>query len=204
MPLVADLKQTTGTSREAIAAALLNLHIQHHIVVGDDGEVAVAHPFSSVPTGFLAGYGTVSAWGFCIWDALGIAAMTSKNSEIETSCSTCFKRIHLEIRSESLVIGAEYVAQFLVPAQHMWDDVRLTCSMQLAFCNEPHAHAWRRNFGRSPGSVLPMEKTWQLARRWYGEDRRLPNWRRRTVEETDTIFAELNLPGEFWHLDNPT
>ena len=204
VPLVAELVQTAGSSSEAIATALQSLHEQHHVVVGDDGEVAVAHPFSSVPTGFLVTYGAVSAWGFCIWDALGIAAMTSKNASIDVSCSTCFRRIRLEICGASLVTGCQYVAQFIVPPQHMWDDVRLTCAMQLAFCHELHAQQWRRNFGRGPGSLLPMEKTWQLAERWYGEDRRLPSWRRRTVEEANTIFSELALPREFWRLDDPT
>jgi len=204
VPLVAELVQMTGSSSEATAAALQTLHEQHHVVVGDDGEVAVAHPFSSVPTGFLVTYGAVSAWGFCIWDALGIAAMTSENASIDTSCSKCFKRIRLEIRDSSLVTGCQYVAQFIVPPPHMWDDVRLTCSMQLAFCHELHAQEWRRTFGRGPGSLLPMQKTWQLAERWYGEDRRLRSWRRRTAEEANAIFSELALPRAFWSVDHST
>ena len=40
---------------------------------------------------------------------------------------------------------------------------------------------------------------WELARIWYA-DRLLPEWRRRTAEEAEAVFASLGLTEDFWHL----
>ena len=50
------------------------------------------------------------------------------------------------------------------------------------------------------GAVIPLAKGWQLATAWYGEDRRQPGWRRRTLEETETLFRRLGFTTEFWSL----
>ena len=47
---------------------------------------------------------------------------------------------------------------------------------------------------------MPLETGWRLAREWYGGDRRDPQWRRRTIEEAEALFAELGLTGDFWRL----
>ena len=50
------------------------------------------------------------------------------------------------------------------------------------------------------GAVVPLDQGWELARIWYGEDRRAPDWRRRTLEETEAVFASLGFTSEFWQL----
>ncbi len=42
-------------------------------------------------------FGRVKARGFCIWDALGIAAMSGKDTTIETACAFCLHGINLEV-----------------------------------------------------------------------------------------------------------
>jgi hypothetical protein len=130
--------------------------------------------------------------------------MSGKDTVIDTTCAFCLHHVHLEVIHGHLVIEREYVAQFLVPAQRMWDDVKFTCSTQLAFCDETHAKRWRERYHREPGSILSMPKTWQLAKAWYGEDRRKESWRRRTAEEANEIFRRLELPEPFWHLTENT
>jgi hypothetical protein len=173
-------------------------------VIDADGEVIAAHPFSNVPTTFDVKFGEVQTQGFCIWDALGIAAMSGKDTEIDTACGFCLHRIHLEVIHGRLTVEREYVSQFVVPAQRMWDDVKFTCSTQLAFCDENHAARWRERFHREPGAILTTPKTWALAKAWYAEDRRDPNWRRRTAEEANSVFRRLELPEPFWHLTEAT
>jgi hypothetical protein len=40
---------------------------------------------------------------------------------------------------------------------------------------------------------------WRLAHRWYA-GRRAPDWRRRTAEEAESVFADCGLTGDFWTL----
>lgn len=199
-PALEEIAGNLGSDRQTVATLMRRLHDEHHIVLGSDSELIAAHPFSNVPMPFEVTFGGVRTWGFCIWDSLGIAAMSGKDTVIETACAFCLHRIHLEVVRNRLAIEHEYVAQFLVPAQRMWDDVKFTCSTQLAFCDETHAKRWRERFHREPGTILGMLKTWELAKVWYGEDRREATWRRRTAEEANAVFRQLELPQPFWHL----
>ena len=199
-PSVAQIAQNLQTDEQTVASLMQQLHNQHHIVMGLFGELIAAHPFSNVPMPFEVTFGRVKTRGFCIWDALGIAAMSGKDTTVETTCAFCLHCIHLEVVHGRSLLERDYVAQFLVPAQRMWDDVKYTCSTQLAFCDETHAKRWRERYHREAGSILHMSKTWELAKAWYGEDRRQETWRRRTASEANAIFRRLELPEPFWHL----
>jgi len=50
------------------------------------------------------------------------------------------------------------------------------------------------------GAVISLEQCWQSALAVYGPDRRVPEWRRKTVEEMEALFAELGFTSPFWHL----
>jgi hypothetical protein len=199
-PTIAQLAQSLQTDEQTVVSHLWTLHREHHIVMGTHDELIAAHPFSNVPTAFEVIIGRVRARGFCIWDALGIPAMAGKDAIVEAACSLCLHAIHLEVVHGRLLLERDYVAQFLVPAQRMWDDIKYTCSTQLAFCDENHAKRWRERYHRDAGSILHMSKTWELAKVWYGEDRRQESWRRRTAQEANAIFRRLELPEPFWHL----
>ena len=199
-PSVSALAAGAECDERSVREALRALHDQHHIVLQADGEILAAHPFSNVPMPFDVYFDDVRAWGFCIWDALGIAAMSGQDTLIETRCDYCLRSIVINIEDGKFVGDERWVAQYLVPAQHMWETITFTCGTQLPFCDETHAHAWRERFNQQYGSILPMETAWKLAKVWYGEDRRSPAWRRRTVEEANAIFASLNLPAPFWRL----
>jgi len=47
---------------------------------------------------------------------------------------------------------------------------------------------------------MSLETTWRLAQAWYSDDRRPAEWRRRTVDEVESVFALLGLTSEFWRL----
>ncbi len=70
----------------------------------------------------------------------------------------------------------------------------------LYFRSEEHADRWCGTWKFGRGAVLPMELGWRLAQAWYGADRREPSWRRRTLDETEALFAELGLTSAFWSL----
>jgi hypothetical protein len=70
----------------------------------------------------------------------------------------------------------------------------------LLFRSEEHIDRWSATWRLPRGTMLTLAEGWRLARVWYGEDRRKPAWRRRTLEETEAVFAELGLTSDFWAL----
>jgi hypothetical protein len=72
----------------------------------------------------------------------------------------------------------------------------------LLFRSEEHLDAWRSRRGIATGATLTLDQQWELARSWYA-DRRAPDWRPRTPEEAEAVFANLGLIGEFWRLASP-
>ncbi len=70
----------------------------------------------------------------------------------------------------------------------------------LFFRSEEHIDHWCTTWRMPRGAVLTLETCWRLAQAWFGAPRSAPEWRRRTVEETRAVFAELGLVGEFWEL----
>jgi hypothetical protein len=69
----------------------------------------------------------------------------------------------------------------------------------LIFRSEEHIERWCKAWKLAPGAVLSVEQAWKLADAWY-RDRRLPDWRRRTVDEAHALFDSLGLTSEFWRL----
>ena len=70
----------------------------------------------------------------------------------------------------------------------------------LFFRSEEHVDRWCGQWRLERGAVLPLDLGWRLAQAWYGQDRREPSWRRRTLDETEALFGELGLTSEFWSL----
>jgi hypothetical protein len=72
----------------------------------------------------------------------------------------------------------------------------------LLFRSEEHIDVWYRRQGIATGGTLTLNQQWELARIWYA-DRMAPDWRRRTPDEAEAVFASLGLTGEFWRLTSP-
>jgi hypothetical protein len=69
----------------------------------------------------------------------------------------------------------------------------------LAFRSEAHVDRWCTQRDIPRGATFPLEQAWRLGDAWY-RDRLSPDWRRRTAEEAEALFAELGLTGAFWKL----
>jgi hypothetical protein len=69
----------------------------------------------------------------------------------------------------------------------------------LAFRSEEHVDRWRELQCLSKGTVFTPEQMWQLAQAWYA-NRMSPDWRRKSPEEIEALFAEIGLSGDFWRL----
>ncbi len=69
----------------------------------------------------------------------------------------------------------------------------------LLFRSEEHVERWCRLWGQPRGEIFSLEQQWLLAKAWYG-DRLDPDWRRKTTEEVEELFAVLGLTSDFWVL----
>ena len=69
----------------------------------------------------------------------------------------------------------------------------------LAFRSERHVERWCELRELPRGALLPLDTCWRLAEAWYS-NRLAPDWRRRTPEEAEALFAEFGLEGDFWRL----
>jgi len=68
------------------------------------------------------------------------------------------------------------------------------------FRSEEHVDRWCRQWNRKRGGTMTLDQQWRLARAWHGDDRRAPEWRRKSVEEAEKVFAEVGLREDFWRL----
>jgi hypothetical protein len=104
--------------------ALQRLADGHVLVLDDAGEILMAPPFSAVPTPFLVQTSTLRAFGNCIWDALGIAAMLQSDVEIATSCGDCGTAMGVAVRDG--VVAGDGLMHFALPARQWWQDIVFT------------------------------------------------------------------------------
>jgi hypothetical protein len=72
----------------------------------------------------------------------------------------------------------------------------------LLFRSEEHVDRWCVQQGVGRGESFSVEQCWGLASAWY-HDRLSADWRRRTVDEAEALFASLGLRSDFWRLRAP-
>ena len=69
----------------------------------------------------------------------------------------------------------------------------------LLFRSEEHVKCWCEQWNLPRGAILSLDQAWRLAQAWYG-DRLEPEWRRKTPEEVESLWAELGFTSPFWRL----
>lgn len=182
------------------AEALRALHEQRHVVLGADGEIVMAHPFSSVPLGFSVMGRTTLWWGGCAWDSFALPHLLEDEPEVlvATRCPGCGAALAWSVGREAPPAGEE-VAHFLVPVAHIWDDVVHTCGHQRLFCGESCVDSWLERTGNERGYVLDLPTLWRLARGWYA-GRLERGYQRRDPSEAQEYFRAVGLRGPFWGL----
>jgi hypothetical protein len=70
----------------------------------------------------------------------------------------------------------------------------------LLFRSGEHVGRWCEAWRLQPGESFSVELCWRLARAWFDQNRGEPDWRRRTPDEAEGVFASLGLTSPFWRL----
>jgi hypothetical protein len=122
-PAISEASAHFGVPASEVGDAFRRLAAGRVLVLQPDtGEILMASPFSGVPTPFVVELAGYSCFGNCIWDALGIAAMTGQDARIKTSCGDCGAATEVRVGGGA-VQNPEGLAHFAVPARHWWDDI---------------------------------------------------------------------------------
>lgn len=69
----------------------------------------------------------------------------------------------------------------------------------LIFRSEDHIDRWYTFRELPRGGTMSPEQCWRLAQGWYG-DKLSPDWRRKTLDEAESLLASIGLTGAFWSL----
>ena len=199
-PSIDELANAFDASTEAIRAAVGELAATRHLVVDGDGQIVMAHPFSSIPMGFVVMGQRTMWWGGCAWDSFAIPHLLVDEPDVlvATRCPAC-DQPHSWVVQRSVPPPGSQVAHFLVPTDRMWDDVVHTCRNQRVFCSEGCVTDWLARTGNQRGYVLDVPTLWRLASGWYA-GRLDPGYARREPASARAYFRAVGLDGDFWGL----
>jgi hypothetical protein len=199
-PTVSELAGTFDVDPADVRSALAQLVDGRHLILGADGSIAMAHPFSAIPLGFSVMGGQTLWWGGCAWDSFALPHLLAAEGDvlIATRCQGCGTP-HAWIVGRDAPPSGDQVAHFLTPAAHMWDDITHTCANQRIFCSRDCVADWLANTGRVEGYVMDLATLWRLASNWY--DGRLDRgYVRRDPASAGSYLRSVGLSGPFWGL----
>lgn len=202
--LALDRERAAGQAGLDLAqadAAFRELADARHIVLGDDGQIVMAHPFAAINLNFSVMGEHTLWWGGCAWDSFAIPHLVPEEPSVlvATTCAACGTAHAWTVTADSPPEG-DQIAHFLVPTAHIWDDVVHTCSNQRIFCNETCVENWLSASGNQRGSVFDLSTLWRLSQGWYAGRLSSP-YRRPEPVEAHQYFRQVGLRGEFWGLD---
>ncbi|WP_337759826.1 alkylmercury lyase family protein [Kribbella shirazensis] len=138
-----------------------------------DGQIAIAYPFSAVPTrngvriAGPPGEG-VDVFAMCAIDALGISAMLGRDTVIETvdvvsgrpiTITTSDGRTSWELATAVAFVGAEECGG---------PSADCCCDYLNVFADDGAAQAWADAHPNVPGQILSQQEAEELAVRLFG------------------------------------
>jgi hypothetical protein len=199
--LIYDSFRHTGRPPELgpeVRPQLRDLAAQRHVVLDDDDNIVMAHPFSAVPLGFSVMGTNTLWWGGCCWDSFALAHLLPEEPSVlvATTCPGCGAAAAWVVDRDAPPEG-EWRAHFLVPVAQMWDDVVHTCGHQRLFCSDACIDDWCARTANARGYVMDLTTLWRLAQGWYAG-----RFERGYVRREPTAAAEylrgVGLVDPFW------
>jgi hypothetical protein len=199
-PDLDELAELFGVSPAGVDLTLRRLADGRHVVLGSIGQIVMAHPFSSIPLGFSVMGSRTLWWGGCAWDSFAIPHLVPEQGPmlVATRCPAC-ERAHAWSVGTAAPSEGDQVAHFLVPAEHMWNDVVHSCSNQRIFCSADCVHDWLSKTGQQEGYTMDLATLWRLASHWY-EGRLEHGYVRREPSAAADYLRGAGLSGPFWGL----
>ncbi len=198
VPPTDGLATTLHSTTEQVTSGLEQLAQQRHVALDAAGEIVMAHPFASINLGFSVMGRDTLWWGGCCWDSFALPHLLTDEPDVlvATQCPGCDRPQAWVVNRHAPPVS-DWVAHFLVPAAHVWDDVVHACGNQLLFCSERCVDSWLTATGNTRGYVMNVETLWHFASRWY-EGRLERGYVRREPAEAKDYFRSVGLIDPFW------
>jgi alkylmercury lyase-like protein len=195
---ISDMATELGCTVAEVSEGLGELARQRHLALDAAGEIVMAHPFSAVNLGFSVMGRETLWWGGCCWDSFALPHLLTDEPDVlvATRCPGC-DRPGAWVVDRHRPPVSDWVAHFLVPAAHVWDDVVRTCGNQRLFCGAECVQAWLDRTGNTRGYVMDIDTLWHFASRWY-EGRLERGYVRREPSEAKDYFRGVGLVDPFW------
>jgi Alkylmercury lyase len=188
----------TLTNRQVVEG-LRVLHDTRDLVLDENGEIVLAHPFATRNFGFSVMGASTIWWGGCAWDAFAIPHLVPHEPDtvVATQCPCC-RKAHAWNVTRSQPPIADQVVYFATPMARVWEDVVHACLHQRIYCD---AHCLDEDLA-SRGAVdsgvrFDVLTLWKLAQHWY-TGRLDRGYQRRDPAAASAYFAEVGLTGPFW------
>ncbi len=167
-PLSAEIAEATRLPHDVVADALTKLGARDVVVLDDAGRIVGAYPFTEWPSGHRVRLRGTTLTAMCAIDALGVGAMFSTDTDIESSCRYCGTAIRVNTRAAGTVLAnTEPTTAIVWAGLHYAGGCSATslCTVLAFFCSEEHLAAWRAgaSAGRS-GHCLSMNEALQVGK----------------------------------------
>jgi hypothetical protein len=106
-------------------AALQRLAASQALTLDLHGDIAMAIPFSALPTDVVVSDGTTEWWANCGFDGIGVAAMLDRDVTIRTFCPSDGSTLTVGCGPSGLH-SDRFVVHLAVPMAQFWHDIGAT------------------------------------------------------------------------------
>ena len=198
VPSNGEMAAMLGVTEAEVIAGIRQLASQRHVALDAAGAIVMAHPFATINLGFSVMGRDTLWWGGCCWDSFALAHLLTDEPDVlvATQCPGCGLPNAWVVSRDGPPVS-DWIAHFLVPAAHVWDDVVHTCGNQRLFCSEQCIDEWLTRTGNTRGYVMDVETLWNFAGRWY-EGRLERGYVRREPSQAKDYFRSVGLVDPFW------
>lgn len=193
-----QLASSLQCSVKEVENALVSLHSSHSLLLHPHKiEPWVVHPFALYPAScWVQIHGGKGHWATCLYCAFGIAAALKTDADIFTRFGGESEQCIIQVRSQDIV-QKDLVFHLGTPIREWWDNVIHACASFQPFHNEAKVDTWCQRHATTKGAVIALPQMWRFASAWYGDYVSQP-WRRRSLEEIQSVLEDNGLTGQFW------
>ena len=126
-PSAPEVADSLGVSAVDVESSFRRLHEAHVLVLAPGTSyIWMANPFSALPTTHQVHVGDRTYWGNCIWDALGIVALSEASTGVvHTRCADCADELEIVVE-EGRLVSSTGLVHYAVPAARWWEDIGFT------------------------------------------------------------------------------
>lgn len=194
------LAQRLDTGVAAVEESLQRLHDAHALQLHPRRcKPWVVHPFALSPGSCWVDASGRGWWANCLYCGMGIAAALDSDVSIYTRIGGEKEPVTVHI-SGGKVLETGLLFHLSTPVREWWDNVIHACASFQPFHSESDIDDWCVRHDLPRGAIIPLEQMWIFAADWYGDYLQKP-WRKRSPEETRSLFAKHGFEGDFWRLD---